>query len=59
MHKNADVFLHSYIYLPFPIAGGIAAVAFHEFVYKRVAELVEEEEANDILEGHRDDEDGY
>jgi glycerol uptake facilitator-like aquaporin len=27
-----------YIYLPFPLVGGILAVLFHEFIYKRVQE---------------------
>ena len=35
-----------YIYLPFPLLGGLIAVAFHEYVYKRVQETIVESEEN-------------
>jgi hypothetical protein len=31
--------------LPFPFVGGLIAVIFHEFVYKKVAEKISESEA--------------
>jgi glycerol uptake facilitator-like aquaporin len=34
---SADGWIRAYVYLPFPFLGGIIAVFFHEFVYKKVS----------------------
>jgi glycerol uptake facilitator-like aquaporin len=39
-HGKSDGFARIYIYIPFPLIGGVVAVAFHEFVYKRVTETI-------------------
>ena len=38
-----------YIYIPFPIIGGLIAVLFHEFVYKRVSQTIQESEDTDAI----------
>lgn len=38
-----------YIYIPFPIIGGLIAVFFHEFVYKRVSQTIQESEDTDAI----------
>jgi len=41
----------AYVYLPGPIVGGLIAVFFHEFVYKKVRETIKEtEEIDGILD---------
>ena len=37
-HSNAKALSNFYVYLPFPLVGGLCAVFFHEFVYKKVQE---------------------
>lgn len=34
----------SYVYFPIPFVGGLAAVFFHEFVYKKVSATISESE---------------
>jgi len=46
-----------YIYLPFPLIGGVLAVLFHEFVYKRVQEQIRETEEHDGIIDKDDPED--
>ena len=46
-----------YIYLPFPLIGGIIAVLFHEFIYKRVQEQIKETEEHDGIIDKEDTED--
>jgi glycerol uptake facilitator-like aquaporin len=41
---NAEGFKRIYIYLPFPLIGGLIAVFFHEFIYKRVQATIQESE---------------
>lgn len=59
-HNEADAFKRIYIYIPFPLIGGIIAVAFHEFVYKRVSETIKEsEEAEEgFLDKDHEEEEG-
>lgn len=57
MHGNADAFVRLYIYLGFPLLGGVAAVAFHELVYKRVSETIQESEETDGVLDKGDEED--
>ncbi len=58
LHGNADAFIRFYVYMGFPLLGGLAAVIFHEFVYKRVSETIQEtEDVESVLhkgEGHDD-----
>ena len=57
-HLKADVFFRFYVYIPFPLLGGILAVLFHEFVYKRISESIQESEDHDgILDDGRGEED--
>ncbi len=44
-----------FVYLPFPFVGAILALIFHEFVYKKMQESIEEVEAGDngILDNHK------
>lgn len=53
---NADGLKAIYIYLPFPILGGFLAVAFHEFIYKRVSERIQETEDHEGVLDHQDNE---
>ena len=48
-HGEAGAFARIYVYLPFPVLGGLCAVAFHEFVYKRVSQTLQESEENDAI----------
>jgi glycerol uptake facilitator-like aquaporin len=57
LHGNADAFARFYIYLGFPLLGGFCAVVFHEFVYKRVSETIQESEEVDQVLSKNDDED--
>lgn len=43
-HSSGQGLAKFYVYLPFPLVGGIAAVLFHEYVYKRVQEQIKESE---------------
>ncbi len=46
----------SYVYLPGPLVGGLIAVFFHEFVYKKVQETIQEsEEVEGILDKAEDE----
>jgi len=56
-HADADAFSRFYISLPFPMLGGVAAVAFHELIYKRVSETIQESEEADGILDKGDDED--
>ena len=42
--ENTDGLKYIYVYLPFPLLGGLCAVFFYEKVYKRVQDAVEESE---------------
>lgn len=58
---SADGWRVSYVYLPSPFIGGLIAVFFHEFVYKKVMKTIQEsEEADGILDKNQDeDDDGH
>ena len=57
-HGDAGAFKRIYIYLPFPVGGGLLAVLFHELVYKRVSETIKESEDTDAILDKGEDEDG-
>ena len=46
-HSSGKALAKFYVYLPFPLVGGISAVLFHEYVYKRVQEKINETEDDD------------
>ena len=49
---SAGGWKRAYVYLPMPFIGAIAAVFFHEFVYKRVSATIQESEednSSDVL----------
>ena len=51
LFSEISVFSRVYVYLPFPVLGGLLAVAFHELVYKVVTQShMESEEAEGILD---------
>lgn len=56
-HGQSDGFQYIYVYIPFPFAGAALAVVFHEFVYKRVSETIQESEDVDHVLDKTDDED--
>lgn len=56
-HSDASAFVRVYVYLPFPVAGALLAVLFHEFVYKKVTETIQESEEADQVLDKADDED--
>ena len=41
---SGDGFKFIYVFLPFPLLGGLIAVVFYEFVYKKVQEAIQESE---------------
>jgi glycerol uptake facilitator-like aquaporin len=47
-----------WIYLSFPFVGSILAVIFHEFIYKKMQENVEEVERRESFRGEDNDGDG-
>lgn len=56
-HRQADAFKRIYIYIPFPLLGGLCAVVFHELIYRKVSETIQEsEEAEGILDKEGDEE---
>jgi glycerol uptake facilitator-like aquaporin len=44
---SADGLKYIYVFLPFPLLGGLCAVFFYEFIYKRVQEAIQESEGGD------------
>lgn len=48
-HGEAGAFAKIYVYLPFPFIGGLLAVVFHEFVYKRVSQTLQETEDTEAI----------
>ena len=57
-HSNAKALAKFYVYLPFPLLGGITAVFFHEYVYKRVQDQIKEtEDDHEVSGGINDHED--
>lgn len=54
---DASAFKAIYVYIPFPMIGGLIAVAFHEFVYKRISETIQQSEEADGILDKADDED--
>ena len=44
-----------YVYLPMPFVGGLIAVFFHEFIYKKVQETISESEDNDGILDRNDE----
>lgn len=54
---NADGLKYIYVYLPFPLLGGLFAVLFYEKIYKRVQETIEESEGSGPATGILDDDD--
>jgi glycerol uptake facilitator-like aquaporin len=56
-HNDSKGFEYIYVYLPFPFIGSALAVVFHEFVYKRVKETIQESEDVDQVLDKNDDED--
>lgn len=49
-----------YVYVPGPLIGGLIAVFFHEFVYKKVQETIQEtEEVDGILDKQSVEESKY
>ncbi|CDW80400.1 probable aquaporin pip2-5-like [Stylonychia lemnae] len=53
---SADGWSVSYVYLPSPFIGGLIAVIFFEFVYKKVFETIQSTEEDDALLDKNDDE---
>ena len=51
-NKVGKGFAYIYVYLPFPLLGGLCAVLFYEKVYKRVQDTIEESEGLDGAHGH-------
>ena len=50
--KETDGWEKAYVFLLMPFAGSLAAVVFHEFIYKKVHETItESEEVDGILDG--------
>lgn len=43
---SAEGFKYIYVYLPFPLLGGLCAVFFYEQVYKRVQDTIQESEGD-------------
>ena len=56
-HNASNGFEFIYVYIPFPFAGAGLAVVFHEFVYKRVSQTIQESEEVDHVLDKNDDED--
>lgn len=56
-HGEGDAFKRIYIYIPFPLLGGLIAVAFHELIYKRVSQTIQESEENEGVLDQADQED--
>ncbi len=44
---STDGLKYIYVFLPFPLLGGLCAVFFYEFIYKRVQETIQESEGVD------------
>lgn len=57
-HGQADAFARIYIYIPFPVFGGLVAVLFHEFIYKKVTETIKESEEAEGFLDNQYEEDG-
>jgi glycerol uptake facilitator-like aquaporin len=53
---SADGWSVSYVYLPSPFIGGLLAVVFFEFVYKKVFEAIQSTEDDEALLDKNDDE---
>lgn len=43
-HGNTAGLKTIYVFLPFPLVGGVLAVLFHEYIYKKVQEDIRESE---------------
>ena len=53
---NQDGWSRAYVYIPMPFIGGLFAVFFHEFVYKRVQSTISEsQEIDGILDNDHED----
>ncbi len=54
---NGDGWSRIYVYEIFPLVGGLAAVFFHEFIYKKLQETITESEDVDGLLDHKIEQD--
>lgn len=45
--KGGSMFSYVWIYALFPLAGSILAVIFHEFVYKKTQEVLNDDNGSD------------
>ncbi len=56
-HNDSRAIGDFWVYLPFPLLGGLCAVFFHEFIYKKVQEQIQEDEGDHVIGGINDNED--
>jgi glycerol uptake facilitator-like aquaporin len=54
---SADGWERAYVFIPIPLVGGLLAVFFHEFVYKKVQETIQETEDIDGILDKNDETD--
>ena len=56
-HSEGKGLAKFYVYLPFPLAGGLLAVFFHEFIYKKVQKQIQLDEGDHVDGAINDNED--